>query len=89
MGLHLHLDATGGRAAHDKQVLGGQDQLECVSPLRITLKQPLILATLSTWMRTSAESFEVELSPAVDSKSSSRRIDHSLGGNRMFSERDK
>ena len=89
MGLHLHLDATGGRAAHDEQVLGGQDQLECVSPLRITLKQPLILATLSTWMGTSAESFEVELSPAVDSKSSSRRIDHSLGGNRMFSERDK
>ena len=84
--LHLHLDAVGGLAAHDEQVLVGHDQLKCVAVGPVE-EQPFILSMLLNWTRTSAESFEVEPSLTVDSKRSSRLIVHSFGGNHMFSEK--
>ena len=84
--LHLHLDAIGGLAAHDEQVLVRHNQLKCVAVGPVE-EQPFILSGLLNWTRASAESFEVEPSLLVDSKRSSRLIVHSFGGNHMFSEK--
>ena len=67
----------------------GISSLTVSAPLRMILKQPIILAALSVWRRTSAESLEDESSPTVLSKSSSRRMDHSSGGYLMFLKKEE